>query len=68
VFMASPTEAGSRTHGKESTCIFDKMMRHSKVRGTHAAKETRSVTYVRKDWSFWSHRRSDKAADKSRTR
>lgn len=69
VFMSSPTEAGSRTYSKESTCIFDKMMRHSKTRDTHAVKETRSIKHIRKDWSWWSHRGSDKAHSyKSRTR
>ena len=69
VFASSPTEAGSRTHSKESTCIFDRMMRQSKVRDAHAVKETRSVRYARRDWSLWSRSRSDTThSSKSRTR
>lgn len=69
VLVSSPTEAGSRTHSKESTCFFDRMMRHSSMRETRAVKKTRSVNYVRRDWSLWSHRRSDKThSHKSRTR
>ena len=69
VFASSPTEAGSRTNSKESTCIFDRMMRQSRVREAHAVKETRSVTYARRDWSWWSRGRSDNAhSSKSRTR